>query len=69
MRDISNLIMPFDKVGNIGIPIPGVDVFDNFGDGLNQVKNYAREIGFTVVSEDKSSLLMRRIRCSKSNEL
>ncbi|TNV83073.1 hypothetical protein FGO68_gene16328 [Halteria grandinella] len=68
-RDISSLIMPLDKVGCFGIPMPGVDVFDNFGDGLTMVKNYAREIGFTIISEDKTSLTMRRIRCSKSNEL
>ncbi|TNV83109.1 hypothetical protein FGO68_gene9939 [Halteria grandinella] len=66
---MSSLIMPLDKVGSFGIQMPGVDVFNNFGDGLTKVKNYAREIGFTIISEDKTSLTMRRKRCSKSNEL
>ena len=49
----SHLVMPNDRVGNAQLPTPGNEVFETFSDATNAIKAYAREVGFTIVVEDK----------------
>lgn len=65
----SHLLMPNERIGNIILPTPGNEVFDSITDACNIVKAYAKEVGFSIVVEDKTNQLMRRIRCSKAIDI